>query len=339
MASSDALLFALSMNNCLLREALEAGAVGFSTGRSDNHRTSEGKDTPAANAGNDELTGLAQAFEGLSHGVVQIVSDFNLLNGADQFDAEFDSVEALARASGKPVFVYNLLNLKRTRFEGGVGGGLLGCLLGGPAALAEGTVQQIDFNEVATFVIRALGAKHRVTDGVVAVHGLREFLEPAFGTTEFADGLQTRREVAKDLEHDAAGSEPVTVEKESAEERLAGVFEAGGAFAAAGVELARAEAQAGVEAQFAGDPADGRRRGVRHRGRSGHREVRADGLPEIGAQPVGDRDTRARGRIELRDVVRLDHVRVEPGHHACALRRVLRHREKQLHPDTEVRRP
>ena len=82
----------------LLREALQAGAAGFSTGRSDNHRTSEGKDTPAANACNDELTGLAQAFEGLGHGVVQIVSDFNLLNGPDPFDAEFDSVEALALA-------------------------------------------------------------------------------------------------------------------------------------------------------------------------------------------------------------------------------------------------
>ena len=34
----------------LVREALEAGAAGFSTGRSDNHRTSEGKETPAAEA-------------------------------------------------------------------------------------------------------------------------------------------------------------------------------------------------------------------------------------------------------------------------------------------------
>ena len=87
----------------LLREALQAGAAGFSTGRSDNHRTSEGKDTPAANAGHDELAGLAQAFEGLGHGVIQMVSDFNLLSGPEQFDAEFDGVEVLARASGKPV--------------------------------------------------------------------------------------------------------------------------------------------------------------------------------------------------------------------------------------------
>ena len=87
----------------LLREALVAGAAGLSTGRSDNHRTSEGKDTPAANASAQELTGIAQAFDGLHHGVVQVVSDYNLLQGPGQFDAEFDLVEALARASGRPL--------------------------------------------------------------------------------------------------------------------------------------------------------------------------------------------------------------------------------------------
>ena len=85
----------------LLREALEAGAVGFSTGRSDNHRTSEGKETPAAEASHAELTGLAQAFQGLSHGVVQMVSDYNLLKGPSEFETEFDLVEAIAKASGK----------------------------------------------------------------------------------------------------------------------------------------------------------------------------------------------------------------------------------------------
>jgi len=85
----------------LLREALEAGAAGFSTGRSDNHRTSEGKDTPAAEASHAELTGLAEAFQGLSHGVVQMVSDYNLMKGPAEFDAEFDLVEAVAKASGK----------------------------------------------------------------------------------------------------------------------------------------------------------------------------------------------------------------------------------------------
>jgi N-acyl-D-aspartate/D-glutamate deacylase len=89
----------------LLREALQAGAAGFSTGRSDNHRTSEGRETPASESSLAELTGIAQAFEGLNHGVVQVVSDFDLLKGPQRFGKEFDLVEALARASGKPLSI------------------------------------------------------------------------------------------------------------------------------------------------------------------------------------------------------------------------------------------
>jgi len=85
----------------LLHEALQAGAAGFSTGRSDNHRTSEGKETPAAEATAAELVGLAGAFDGIAHGVLQVVSDFNLLQGPQGFDAEFELVEQMARVSGK----------------------------------------------------------------------------------------------------------------------------------------------------------------------------------------------------------------------------------------------
>jgi N-acyl-D-aspartate/D-glutamate deacylase len=87
----------------LVREALAAGAVGWSTGRSDNHRTSEGKETPASEATAAELTGIASAFEGLSHGVIQMVSDFDVLKGPERFSAEFDLVEQIARASGRPL--------------------------------------------------------------------------------------------------------------------------------------------------------------------------------------------------------------------------------------------
>ncbi len=86
-----------------LRAALLAGAAGFSTGRTDNHRTTRGLETPASDAGEAELTGLGQAFEGLDRGVVQMVSDFDLLRSSERFDAEFDLVEALARASGRPL--------------------------------------------------------------------------------------------------------------------------------------------------------------------------------------------------------------------------------------------
>ena len=87
----------------VVREALQAGAVGFSTGRTDNHRTARGQETPASEASMDELTGIARAFEGLGHGVLQVVSDFDLMRGPQRFDAEFDLVEAMARASGRPL--------------------------------------------------------------------------------------------------------------------------------------------------------------------------------------------------------------------------------------------
>lgn len=116
----------------LVREALQAGAAGFSTGRSDNHRTASGKDTPACEADAAELAGIAAAFQGLDHGVVQMVSDFDLLRGPERFDAEFDLVEQMARASGRPLSMTWLQRdpggeqwkQVRSRVEAGVAAGL-----------------------------------------------------------------------------------------------------------------------------------------------------------------------------------------------------------------------
>ncbi|MFW2390353.1 MAG: N-acyl-D-amino-acid deacylase family protein [Polyangiales bacterium] len=83
----------------LLRESLEAGAVGFSTGRSDNHRSAVGDWTPASEADGKELAGIAKAFEGLGYGVLQAVSDFNILHGDDQFDAEWGVLEQMQSAA------------------------------------------------------------------------------------------------------------------------------------------------------------------------------------------------------------------------------------------------
>lgn len=84
----------------LVRSALLAGAGGFSTGRSDNHRSRTGEDTPAAEASAEELSALASAFEGIPHGVLQAVSDFDMERGRERFDAEFDVLAKMARASG-----------------------------------------------------------------------------------------------------------------------------------------------------------------------------------------------------------------------------------------------
>ena len=88
----------------LVREALVAGAAGFSTGRSDNHRASNGDATPASEVGARELAGIASAFDGLGHGVLQAVSDFDMAAGPDRFDAEFDLLDVMAAAaSGHPL--------------------------------------------------------------------------------------------------------------------------------------------------------------------------------------------------------------------------------------------
>lgn len=83
----------------LVREALQAGAVGFSTGRTDNHRTAQGQPTPASEATVRELTGIAGAYEGIDHGVLQAVSDFDLLVSDERFSDEFDVIEKFAQAA------------------------------------------------------------------------------------------------------------------------------------------------------------------------------------------------------------------------------------------------
>ena len=85
----------------IVREGLEAGAVGFTTGRSDVHRTADGDWTPASESSREELVGIAKAFDGLNHGVLQAVSDFDMERGSDKFDHEFDIVDAFAKAGGE----------------------------------------------------------------------------------------------------------------------------------------------------------------------------------------------------------------------------------------------
>jgi N-acyl-D-aspartate/D-glutamate deacylase len=84
----------------LVREALEAGAVGFSTGRSDNHRSVRGEWTPASEAAAEELAGIAQAFVGMKHGVMQAVSDFDILHGDQHFEREWSLLEGMVKAAG-----------------------------------------------------------------------------------------------------------------------------------------------------------------------------------------------------------------------------------------------
>src|SRR6202051_4248895 len=61
-------------------DAVRAGALGFSTSRTLNHRTSTGDYTPTLKAGEDELTAIAGAMHGVGRSVLQFVLDLSTLH-------------------------------------------------------------------------------------------------------------------------------------------------------------------------------------------------------------------------------------------------------------------
>ena len=83
----------------LTAEGLRAGALGFSTSRTLNHRSADGKHIPTLRAEEAELTAIAHAMRDAGAGWLQIVSDFKDQSG------EIGLFRRLARESGRPVTI------------------------------------------------------------------------------------------------------------------------------------------------------------------------------------------------------------------------------------------
>jgi N-acyl-D-aspartate/D-glutamate deacylase len=83
----------------LARAGVEAGALGFTTSRTLNHRSVTGELTPTYDSDVAELAGIAAALGEAGQGVLQLVADFL------DVQADLDVIWAMARASGRPVSV------------------------------------------------------------------------------------------------------------------------------------------------------------------------------------------------------------------------------------------
>ncbi len=81
----------------LVVEGIEAGALGFSTSRTEKHKDSSGVLTPTITAHEDELVGIARAVGATGKGVLQGISDFY------NFEGEFELFKKMARESGLPI--------------------------------------------------------------------------------------------------------------------------------------------------------------------------------------------------------------------------------------------
>ncbi|MBO0727635.1 MAG: amidohydrolase family protein [Acidimicrobiaceae bacterium] len=89
----------LALMGRLAAEAIEAGAIGFSTSRSQNHKASDGRVTPTYSAGEEELLGIADAIARTGRGVFEL----NVEN--KDVDSELRLMRRICEVSRRPLSV------------------------------------------------------------------------------------------------------------------------------------------------------------------------------------------------------------------------------------------
>ena len=204
----------------LAREGIDAGALGFTTSRTTNHRTSRGEPTPTLLAAEDELLGIARAIAGT--GVFGVVSDFA------ELDREFATMRRMVAETGCPLSMSVAAEDHRAPWRelrdriaeaagaglpmrGQVGARAIGVLLGLQASLVPFAVSRA-YREVAS-----LGLDER----------LRALLDPSLRrtivaeTSARADGPLTRFDRMFEL-GDPPDYEPAASRSIAARARAAG---------------------------------------------------------------------------------------------------------------------
>ena len=83
----------------IVKEAIEAGAFGFSTSRTEKHRDSSGALTPSITAHKNELVSIAKSLGEIKSGVLQGISDFY------DFETEFNIFKEMSKTSGRPISI------------------------------------------------------------------------------------------------------------------------------------------------------------------------------------------------------------------------------------------
>ena len=81
----------------LVEDALNAGALGVSTSRTEKHRDKDGEHTPTYKSEAMELNGIAEAMKRANKGVFQLIADFR------DVDWEFDMLRKVVEISGRPL--------------------------------------------------------------------------------------------------------------------------------------------------------------------------------------------------------------------------------------------
>ena len=94
----------------LTEQAMRAGAMGFSTSRSINHKSVSGAPTPTLRASEQELTAIAMGVKDAGSGILQMITDFD----AEDVDGEFALMRRLVEASGRPL-TFSLMQKHKNR--------------------------------------------------------------------------------------------------------------------------------------------------------------------------------------------------------------------------------